>query len=736
MDIQQFETEWGGKTLSIEIGRVAWQAHGSVLVRYGDTVVLGTATMSDPRPGMNFFPLIVEYEEKLYASGKIKSSRFMKREGRPTDEAILTARMIDRSIRPLFDFRVRNDTQVWTTVLSADLENDSDVIAMIAGSCALAMSQIPWNGPIAGIRIGRIDGEWVINPSFTAREKSELDLIVAGTPDRVIMVEADGKEVPEEVVVDGINFAQKHLNKPIELIQKVVSKVGKQKLAIEDLLEKNDEEKQAKIDALLPEVKDWVMPKIQEALFSGPLVSKTERKGAIAAIKDELRTHLEEKETDDELIPELVRQIRDWAEEEVTRAIIEDDKRVDGRSLTEIRPLKIEVGVLPRTHGSALFSRGETQVLSIVTLGSPGDEQTIDSMDFEGKKRYMHHYTFPPFSVGETKPNRGPGRRDIGHGALAEKALIPVVPQDKEQFPYTLRVVSEVLTSNGSSSQASVCGSSLALMDAGVPTRAQIAGVAMGLASLPDMSQWKVLTDIQDLEDGAGGMDFKIAGSQKGITSIQMDTKTTGLTPDIIKETISQARDARKQILDAMDAVIKEPRAEFSEYAPRITSFTINPELIRNVIGPGGKQINEIIDATGVQIDIEDDGLVMITSKDAEAAEKATKWIKDLTREVKVGEIFTGKVNRIMDFGAFVEILPGQDGLVHISELADEHVGRVEDVAKIGDEVTVKVIEIDSMGRINLSIRQAKNPDAPVEVKQKRPPRNNSDRPRRDKPRH
>ncbi len=718
---QTFETQWGGRTLSITTGKVAKQANGSCLVRYGDTVVLGTATMGGQRHGIDFFPLMVDFEEKLYAAGKIKSSRFIKREGRPTDEAIVTGRMIDRSIRPLFDDRIRNDVQVWTTVLCADLENDSDIVGLIAASAALTVSDIPWNGPIGGIRVGRINGEWAINPTFEAKAKSDLDLIVAGTGERVLMIEANAQQVPEQAMLQAIAFGQKHLREVTAFLDDIRAKAGKRKATAEEIIGAEKLAAQEALAAARKEAREWLMPKIREALFTGPLVTKGERADAVDALGDILTKHLTEQGWDAAQIEAATDAIDGWVEAEVSRAILEEDKRVDGRALTDVRPLSVEVGMLPRTHGSALFARGETQVLSVVTLGSPGDEQTMDGMEDVGKKRYMHHYDFPAYSVGETGPNRGPGRREIGHGALAERALLPVVPQDKETFPYAVRVVSEVLGSNGSSSQASVCGSSLALMDAGVPIAAQVAGVAMGLASVPDMSQWKVLTDLQDLEDGKGGMDFKIAGTRNGITAIQLDTKTIGLSPDIVERTLAQARECRMQVLDAMDTVIATPRPDFSPYAPRIVSFMINPELIRNVIGPGGKQINEIIDATGVQIDIEDSGLVMVTSKNAEAMQRAVDWVKELTREVKVGEIFKGTVTRIMGFGAFVEILPKQEGLVHISELAEGRVERVEDVVKPGQEVEVKVVEIDSMGRINLSIRQAKDPSAPPEAP-KRPP--------------
>ncbi len=722
-ETQTFETQWGGRTLTITTGKVAKQANGSCMVRYGDTVVLGTATMGGQRPGMSYFPLMVDFEEKLYAAGKIKSSRFIKREGRPTDEAIVTGRMIDRSIRPLFEDRIRNDIQVWTTVLSADLENDSDIVGLIAASAALTLSDIPWNGPIGGIRVGRIDGEWVINPTFEAKLKSDMDLIVAGTSERVLMIEASAQQVSEAAMLEAINFGQKHLREVTTFLEEVRAKAGRPKATLVALLGEEKMKAEEDVAATREEARAWLLPKIKEALFTGPLVTKGERLEALDKLADTLKAHLTEQGAEKDRIEGILSKVDSWVEAEVSRAILEDNKRVDGRAITEVRPISVEVGVLPRAHGSALFSRGETQVLSVLTLGSPGDEQTMDGMEDVGKKRYMHHYDFPAYSVGETGPNRGPGRREIGHGALAERALMPVVPQDKEKFPYTIRVVSEVLGSNGSSSQASVCGSSLALMDAGVPIPAQVAGVAMGLASVPDMSKWKILTDLQDLEDGKGGMDFKIAGTRAGITVIQLDTKTIGLSTDLIEKTLSQARDCRMEVLDAMDKVIATPRPDFSPYAPRIVSLMINPELIRNVIGPGGKQINEIIDATGVQIDIEDSGLVLITSKNADNMQRAVDWVKMLTREVKVGEIFKGTVTRTMTFGAFVEILPKQEGLVHISELTDGRVDRVEDAVKVGQEVLVKVVEIDSMGRINLSIRQSKNPDAPVEVPKRPAPR-------------
>ena len=744
MDVKRFEMEWGGRTLSMEVGKLANQANGAVVARYGDTVVLATAVMTArTREGIDYFPLMVDLEEKLYAAGMIKSSRFMKREGRPSDDAILTGRMIDRALRPLFDERIRTDVQVIVSVLSVDQENDSDVPGFAAASAALAVSDIPWNGPIASVRVGRIpseDGgraEWVLNPTFAAREKSELDLVVAGTPERVIMLEAGAKQVSEDVMAEAVEFGQKHLGKVIDLISKVRDTVGKPKRPI--VLPATDLEMKAReeLESVLSETRKFITPKIREALFADPKMNKSDRASAKGALLKDVDNHLLEKEIGKENRGKAANAVKEWIEAEVMRAILEDEKRVDGRGLRDVRTLSVETGVLPRVHGSGLFQRGDTQVMSVVTLGAPGDVQLIEGIEFSGKKRYFHHYNFPPFSVGEAGPLRGPGRRDIGHGALAEKAVAPVLPEI-EPFPYTIRVVSEVMASNGSSSMASTCGSSLALMDAGVPIAASVAGVAMGLASSDTQApekNYKIITDIQDLEDGKGGMDFKIAGTRAGITAIQLDTKTVGLTPKMVRETLTQARQARFNILDSMDKVISAPRAELSPFAPRIVSFRINPDRIRDVIGPGGKVINEIIDKTGVDIDIENDGLVMITSTNAESMAKAVDWVKNLTREVKVGEVFKGKVTRLMDFGAFVEILPKQEGLVHISELSEGRVATVRDAVNIGDEVMVKVIEIDSMGRINLSVRQAASPDAPPTPPQRGgPPRGGDRGPRRGFP--
>lgn len=699
--IQTFSAPIGGKEMVIITGKFAGQTNGACTVQYGDTVVLATACFSDSiREGIDYFPLMVDFDEKLYAAGKIKGSRFIKREGRPTDEAILSGRIIDRSIRPLFPKSIKNDVQVVTSVLSFDNENDADVIALVAASCALSISDIPWNGPIASARVGRINGEWVLNPSYEARAKSDLDLFVAANRGKVVMIEAGAAEVDEDTVFAGIKFAQKHIGKIISLIEEVSAAVGKTKMILEAELTKEEKTAEEKIHA---RVAAFMTEDKIDSIFT--YNKKEELNENITKAKEEINTILKE----DNKISKDERQrgvvlVDEYIDKKLRELILTKEKRPDGRALDEVRALSAEVGILPRTHGTGLFQRGETQVLSVVTLGSPGDEQTLDTMEESGKKRYMHHYNFPAFSVGETAPMRGPGRREIGHGALAEKALLPMIP-DKETFPYTIRVVSEVLSSNGSSSQASVCGSSLSLMDAGVPIKAPVAGIAMGLITEAgnEDKNYKILTDIQGLEDHSGDMDFKVAGSKKGITAIQMDTKISGLSDDMIRETLAQAKTAREKILDVMAEAIAEPRPELSPYAPRITTIHINPDRIRDVIGPGGKMINKIIDETGVSIDIEDDGTVFVTATDAAGSAKAIEWIELLTAEAEVGKIYSGKVTRLMDFGAFVEILPGQEGLVHISEMAPFRVDKVTDVVKVGDEVEAKVKEIDDQDRINLT---------------------------------
>lgn len=713
---QKFDLDWAGKKLEIEVGKLAGQANGSCTVRYGDTVVLVTAVMSkEPREDCDFLPLTTEYEEKFYAAGKIKGSRFIKREGRPSDEAVLTGRFIDRAIRPLFDDSIHNDIQVVTTVLSIDQENDPDIPALIGASAALMISNIPWHGPTAAVRVGRINDEWVLNPTYAAREKSVIDIAVAGTADHVCMLEAGAKEVSEEIANEAILFGQKHLAAVTKFIQSIAEAVGAPKAEIVQP-ETEDEDEKEKLSAeekkkIIATTEEFIKERIENVLFDSPKANKTERKMAIDILKEQLDAHLKEQQIGKEKRKIGTSYVYEFVEKEISRYILEQDKRVDGRGLKDIRPLTVEVGILPRVHGSALFSRGQTQALSTVTLGAPSEEQIIDGMEVNEKKRFMHHYNFPPYCVGETGRIGGPGRREIGHGALAERALIPVLPS-KEEFPYTIRVVSEILSSNGSSSMASTCGATLALMDAGVPIKEPVAGIAMGMAS-DEKGNFKILTDLQDLEDSKGGMDFKVAGTKNGITSIQMDTKTHGLTKEMVQATFAQAKEARMKILDSMLAVIPEPRKELSPYAPRIITLHINPDRIKDVIGPGGKTINEIIDQTGVTIDIEQDGTVLITSNDEKASAKAIEMVKELTQEVEIGKTYMGKVVKIMDFGAFVEILPRQDGMVHISELAPYRVNRVQDVLKVGQVIPVKVKGIDETGRISLTHKDAEGYVAP-----------------------
>lgn len=704
---QVFSTEWLGRTLTIKTGKLARQADAAVTVQYGDTSVLATVVEAkEEREGIDFFPLMVEFEEKLYAAGLIKGSRWIKREGRPTDEAILTGRMIDRSIRPLFAADSKKDVQVIISVLSADLANDHDVVSLIAAASVLSISGLNWRGPIAGLRVGRVEGKYIFNPTYAQRELSDLDLIVAGTEEKIVMIEADANETKEDEIFAAIAAGQKELRPALALIKKVQKNVTvTKKQPAKELVSQDEIKAKEESEKIFNLAKDWLKKNLAKILFDKIYYTKGERKGAVSVIKENLDQYLfDQGVAKDQRAAAIGQLVEEAVEAEVTRAILKDKKRVDGRKLDEIRPLSAEAGVLPRIHGSGLFNRGETQVLSIVTLGAPGLEQSLEGIEGVGTKRYMHHYNFPPFSVGEARPIRSAGRREIGHGALAEKALAPVLPP-KEEFPYTIRVVSETLGSNGSSSMAATCGSSLALMDAGAPIKKAIAGIAMGLASNEDMSQWEILTDIQDLEDGQGGMDFKITGSRDGITAIQLDTKTSGLTQEMIIKILAQAKIARLQILEVMDKAIAKPRPDLSPYAPRITSFRIEPDRIREVIGAGGKVINEIIAATGVSIDIDDDGLVMICGTDAAKCEEAVNWVKNIVRDFQIGEIFKGKVVRLMDFGAFIQLTPNKDGMVHVSELAPYRVGRPEDFIDIGDEVTVKVIEIDEMGRVNLTMK-------------------------------
>lgn len=698
-----FTCDWQGRPLTFKTGRLAKQADAAVTVQYGETVVLATVVQSPyEREGIDYFPLMVEFEERLYAAGIIKGSRWIKREGRPSDDSILTGRMIDRSIRPLFNQDSRRDVQVVITVLSVDKENDYDIVALVAASAALSISGVEWNGPIAGIRVGRVNGQLMVNPTYKNREGSDLDVIVAGTTERVLMLEAEANEVNEQDMQAAILEGQAALAPVIELINKM-----KAELAIAPKqIKKTQEEKIDEVkEAVMTESAAWLKENCTKILFDQVYYTKGERKAAVTAIKEQLDIFLQSKNYEANYRNLAVKKLVEAAvEAEVTRGILEEKRRVDGRALTEIRQLLADVEMLPRNHGSSLFSRGETQVMSIVTLGAPGDEQSLEGLEGESKKRYMHHYNFPAYSVGEARPSRGPGRREIGHGALAEKAIEPLLPS-KEEFPYTIRVVSETLGSNGSSSMASTCASSLALFDAGVPLKKAVAGIAMGLASNTDMSRWEVLTDLQDLEDGNGGMDFKITGTKDGITAIQLDTKTIGLDKAIIEKTLVQAFEARVQILEVMNAALPAPRSELSKYAPRITSVMIDPEKIREVIGSGGKIINEIIDTCGVSIDIEDSGLVMVCGTESEGVKKAMDWINNIVRKFEVGEVFTGKVVRLMDFGAFIELVAGRDGMAHVSELAPYRISKPSDFLEIGDIVTVRIKEIDEMGRVNLSLK-------------------------------
>lgn len=692
---KEFSIDWAGRKLTISTGQLAKQANGACTVRYGETIVLCTAVMGEYKEDYDHFPLMVDYEERMYAAGRIKGSRFIKREGRPTDEAILSGRLVDRAVRPLFPDRFKNEVAVTATVLSLDPDIDADIPALIGTACALAISDIPWNGPVAAIRIGKKDGKLIVMPSYEETDSGDLDLVVSGTAEKTIMVEAGAKQVAESDMLEAMQLANKNLQPVIDLIHQIAKTEGKTKIT--PVLPSGEDTRQ----------KAWAFLETKRGvLFSELLKTKADRKAAVLRLKKELQENLETLGILEEDHAKAESVLDEFVDSEVTKMILDEKRRADGRGLDEIRPLGTAVGLLPRVHGSGLFERGATQVLSAATLGSPGMEQEIDTMEFQGTRRYFHHYNFPGYAVGETKGSgRGPGRREIGHGALAERALMPVLPP-KETFPYTIRVVSEVLGSNGSSSMGATCGSTLALMDAGVPISEPVAGIAMGLASDEKNGRYQVITDLQDLEDGHGGMDFKIAGTRNGITAIQLDTKTSGLPWSVVTETLERAKNARLQIIEEIKKAISAPRAEMSKYAPRITSFMINPDKIRDVIGPGGKVINEIIDAHKVEIDIEDNGLVMVTSNNAESMEKAVKWIHSLTREVEVGEVFEGQVVRIMPFGAFVNILPKVDGLVHISELAQGRTEQVEDVVNIGDKVKVIVYEIDGQGRINLSMKR------------------------------
>ncbi|OIO47821.1 MAG: polyribonucleotide nucleotidyltransferase [Parcubacteria group bacterium CG1_02_40_82] len=700
MEPKKFTLEFQGRTLKFEVGQLAGQANGSVIASFGDTVVLSTAVMTvNEREGINYLPLTVEFEERLYAAGKIKGSRFVKREGKPQDEAIVKARLIDRALRPRFDQRIRNEIQVINTVLSYDQENDPEILGLLASSLALSISNIPWAGPLAAVKIGRAEEKLIINPTFQQQGKSDLDLIVAGTKSKINMLEAGANQIPEDIFIAAIGEGQIKINELIAFQEQIINEIKPEKMQL--TLAAPDSELEKK-------VKDFLKEKLEQAIYTK---KKLTRQSNLAVLESQLLDFLG-KDLEPETINQAVNIFESQIDEIVHKNILEKEQRPDGRKLNEVREILCQIGFLPRTHGSALFNRGMTQALSVVTLGGPSAEQIVETLQpEETKKHFIHHYNFLPFSVGETGMLRGPGRREIGHGALAERSLIPLIP-GKEEFPYTIRVVSEILSSNGSSSMASVCGSSLALMDAGVPTKAPAAGIAIGLMMDPSTGsgqapKYKILTDIQGPEDHHGDMDLKIAGTKNGVTGLQMDVKIEGVTLGILKDAFLQAKEARLFILGKMAEAIAQPKPELSQFAPRIITFQIDKDKIREVIGPGGKVINEIIDQTGVDIDIEDSGMIFITSKSNEAAQKALSWIKNITHEVKPGEVFQGKVTRILNFGAFVEILPGQEGLVHISQLAPYRVNRVEDIVKVGDTIPVKVLEIDPQGRINLTTKGA-----------------------------
>jgi polyribonucleotide nucleotidyltransferase len=703
----RFETTFGGRKLILATGKIAEQADGAVLVRYGDTIVLATAVGShEPRPGVDFFPLTVDYEERLYAAGKIPGA-FLRREGRPSEAAILTSRLTDRPLRPLFPKGYRNDVQVVVTCLSADQENEPDILAIIGASAALHISDIPFFGPIGGVRIGLLDDQFVVNPLASQAAQSKLDLKLAGTRDAVMMVECGASQISEARILEALRFAHEQIQPVLALQEEMRAALGKPKREVVSYQPAADVRR---------DVEAYLADKIGPAIETN---DKSEREKRLQEVRDELVAKFAETYSDSDIMSVF----DDTEKRYVRNRILEHGVRPDGRDLVTVRPISCAVGLLPRTHGSGLFSRGQTQVLSIATLGSVGDEQKIDTLSLNESKRYMHHYNMPPFSTGEARPMRSPGRREIGHGALAERALVSVLPPE-EDFPYTIRVVSEVLSSNGSTSMASVCGSTLALMDAGVPITAPVAGIAMGL--IKEGEKTAVLTDIQGMEDALGDMDFKVAGTAEGVTALQMDIKIKGITTEIMEQALAQALDARLFILRQMLNAIDKARPELSPFAPRILRMKINPEKIGAVIGPGGKQIREIQSTCKVEIEIEEDGTVTIATEQGGDAEKAQGIVRGLTEDVEVGKIYLGTVKRLVDFGAFVEILPGKEGLVRIGELAEYRVARVEDVVKLGDEIMVMVIEVDNMGRVNLSrkaVLEGGTPPAP------RPPSDRGPRP-------
>lgn len=700
MAVKNYKEDFAGKELSVEIGRLAGQANGSCVVQYGQTSVLVTATMSAHPKDTDFFPLSVDYEEKYYAAGKIKGSKWIKRETRPSDEAILAGRLIDRSIRPRFNHSIRNEVQIVATILSFDGVNDPDILALFGASLALMISDIPFNGPVAAVRVGRVEGKLIINPAYQERQTSDFDIVVAGTEKKINMIEAGAKIVPEKDIVEAVSAGFKELKKLIKFQTKIADDFSPKKKEV--AIQSRDSE-------LVKLVSDFVSPKLEKVLYTP---KKQEYVEGLHKTQDELNEHIKSQFTGHPELNKKLKEANRVFEDEIDRIvhknIVEpsagEEKRPDGRKTDQLREISVDVGILPHSHGTGLFNRGTTQALSVVTLAAPGLEQWIETMEINlTKKRFMHHYIFPPFSVGEVGRVGFPGRREIGHGALAERALEPIIPS-REEFPYTIRVVSEILSSNGSSSMASVCGASLALMDGGVPIKTPAAGIAMGLMFDEKGEKYKILTDIQGPEDHHGDMDLKVAGTNEGVTAMQMDVKVEGIDEEILANALSQARKARLEILEAINKKISKSRDNLSPFAPRVITFKINPDKIRTVIGPGGKMINEIIAQTGVAIDIEDDGTVFVTGE-REGALKAEKWIKDLTHEVMPGEIFEGKVVKVTDFGAFVEVIPDQEGLVHVSEMKKERVRHPSDVVKTGQTVKVKVKHIDDLGRISLTMK-------------------------------
>ena len=700
---EKWNMELAGEEIIFESGKYAKQANGSTLVTFGETVVLVTATMSEPREGINYLPLMVNYEERVYSIGKIPGS-ISRREGRPRDSATHNARLIDRPLRPLFPQEMRHDIQVICTILSVDHDHEPDIAALNGASLALSISDIPFSGPVGGVKVGLVEEELVINPDEEQRENSRLNLTVAGTEDAVLMVEAEANEVTEEVMLDAIEKAHEEIKNIVAFQENIVDKVDPDKYEFSPETVEQDLETRVR-EYITEDISQTVQ--IQEKLARREALDELKEKAANYFVENEDYSDLERdevRERKNKLRQDVDNIFDDVLKEEIRSLITEQGKRPDGREPDEIRPIWCEVGVLPRVHGSGVFTRGQTQAMSVVTLGASSDEKILFGLGEDEKKRYMHHYNFPPYSVGETNPLRSPGRREIGHGILGEKALKPMIPE-REEFPYTIRVVSEVLESNGSSSQASICGSSLALMDAGVPIKKPVAGIAMGLIKEGD--QVAILADIQGMEDHYGDMDFKVAGTRDGITALQMDIKIEGISREIMARALKKARQGRLHIMDNMLDVISEPRPELSPHAPSMITMKIKPEKIRLVIGPGGKMINEIIEKTGVQIDIEDDGAVYILAEDQESGEEARQMVDNLTKDAEVGEIYTGTVKNIMDFGAFVEILPGKEGLVHVSEISDKYVKEVEDELSVGDEIKVKLTEIDDQDRLNLSRKEA-----------------------------